>query len=72
MTEQWLTESKKKIYTIRDGTYSGNWHFKMCWLKDEKGEIFYRFDTTTNTKKNIKITAVKTGIKIKVYAYRMV
>ena len=52
------TISKKKIYTVPEGTYNGSWSGNFCWLNktDISQETFYRFETKHKSKKTVMVT----------------
>lgn len=62
--------SKKKCYTVPDGIYDGRWQDRLCWLRNEKGETFYRFDTDNKcpNSKGVNVKCKIESVKIKVYA----
>jgi hypothetical protein len=64
--ESLLTESKKKVYTIPQGQYTGTWQDNFCWVNDGT-KVIARVETKLKSKRRIQVKIIVEGITLKIY-----
>lgn len=66
LSNDYITESKKKIYTVPEGEYKGTWQNNFVWVfKDDV--VIARIDTKLETKKQKEVLVIIENTKAKIY-----